>query len=156
MDFCETHPLPLTASIQLTPSLDHVFKHVPPASSRFHVYSVAETRQSVPKLFVWNRQKFPMLNACHLRPSINLSSPLLHITLPSLRQRPLHYPPIYLLAQLFVSPCCQLPSHSSRSVLALLCSAGNSVVCIPIPNSFSEEHLAVSFTLLTIRPTYCY
>ena len=47
MDFCETHPLPLIASIQLTPSLDQVFKHVPPASSQFHVYSVAEARQSV-------------------------------------------------------------------------------------------------------------
>ena len=46
MDFCETHP-PLIASIQLTPSLDQVFKHVPPASSQFHVYSVAEARQSV-------------------------------------------------------------------------------------------------------------
>ena len=30
-DFCETHPLPLIASIQLTPSLDPVLKHVPPA-----------------------------------------------------------------------------------------------------------------------------
>ena len=47
MDFCETHPLPLIASIQLTPSLDQVFKHVLPASSQFHVYSVAEARQSV-------------------------------------------------------------------------------------------------------------
>ena len=47
MDFCETHPLPLIASIQLTPSLDQVLKHVPPASSQFHVYSVAEARQSV-------------------------------------------------------------------------------------------------------------
>ena len=47
MDFCETHPLPLIASIQLTPSLDQVFKHVPSASSQFHVYSVAEARQSV-------------------------------------------------------------------------------------------------------------
>ena len=47
MDFCETHPLPLIASIQLTPSLDQVFKHVPAASSQFHVYSVAEARQSV-------------------------------------------------------------------------------------------------------------
>ena len=47
MDFCETHPLPLIASIQLTPSLDQVFKHIPPASSQFHVYSVAEARQSV-------------------------------------------------------------------------------------------------------------
>ena len=46
MDFCETHPLPFIASIQLTPSLEKVFKHVPPASSQFHVYSVAEARQS--------------------------------------------------------------------------------------------------------------
>ena len=47
MDFCGTHPLPLLASIQLTPSLDQVFEHVPPASSQFRVYSVAEARQSV-------------------------------------------------------------------------------------------------------------
>ena len=47
MEFCETHPLPLMASIQLTPSLDQIFKHVPPAFSQFHVYSVAEARQSV-------------------------------------------------------------------------------------------------------------
>ena len=47
MDFCETYPLPLIASIQLTPSLDQVFKHVPSGSSQFHVYSVAEARQSV-------------------------------------------------------------------------------------------------------------
>ena len=47
MDFRETHPLPPIASIQLTPSLDQVFKHVPSASSQFHVYSVAEARQSV-------------------------------------------------------------------------------------------------------------
>ena len=47
MDFCATHPLPLIASIQLTPSLGQVFKHVPPASSQFHVYSVAEACQSV-------------------------------------------------------------------------------------------------------------
>ena len=47
MDFCETHPLPLIASVQLTSSLDQVFKHVPPASSQFHVYSVDEACQSV-------------------------------------------------------------------------------------------------------------
>ena len=46
MDFGETHPLPLIASIQLTPSLDQVF-HVPSASSQFHVSLVAEARQSV-------------------------------------------------------------------------------------------------------------
>ena len=47
MDFCEYHPLPLKASIQLTPSLDQVFKHVPSTSVQFHVYSVAKARQSV-------------------------------------------------------------------------------------------------------------
>ena len=47
MDFCETHPLPLSASIQLTPSSNHVFKHVPPAFRQFHVYSVAKACQSV-------------------------------------------------------------------------------------------------------------
>ena len=47
MDFCETHPLPFIASIQLTPSLDQVFKHVPSASSQFHVYSFAESGHSV-------------------------------------------------------------------------------------------------------------
>ena len=46
-DFCETHPLPLIAPLQLTPSLDQVFKNVPPASSQFHVYSVTGARQSV-------------------------------------------------------------------------------------------------------------
>ena len=47
MDFCESKPQPLIASIQLTPSLDQVFRHVPQAASRFHVYSIAEARQSV-------------------------------------------------------------------------------------------------------------
>ena len=45
MDFCETHPIPLVATIQLTPSLERVFKHVPHASHQFHVYSVAQARQ---------------------------------------------------------------------------------------------------------------
>ena len=39
--------MPLIASIQLSPSLDQVFKHVLPASSQFYVYSVAEARESV-------------------------------------------------------------------------------------------------------------
>ena len=46
MDFGENHPLPLIASIQLTPSLDEVFKHCPPASTQFRVYSVTEACQS--------------------------------------------------------------------------------------------------------------
>ena len=47
MDFWETHPLHLIASIQLTPSHDQVFKYVPPVSAQFHVYLVAEARQSL-------------------------------------------------------------------------------------------------------------
>ena len=47
MDLCETPPLPLIASIKLTPPLEQVFEHVPSASSQFHVYSVTEARQSV-------------------------------------------------------------------------------------------------------------
>ena len=46
LDFCESKPQPLIASIQLTPSLEQVFRHVPQASNRFHVYSIAEARQS--------------------------------------------------------------------------------------------------------------
>ena len=92
-----------------------------------------------------------MLNACHPKLQINLPNPLPTIILPFLRQRPLRYLHIYVLALLFVSPCCQLPCHSSRSVLASPCSAGSGVVCSPIHNNSSEEHLAVSFTLLTTR-----
>ena len=47
MDFCESNPLPLVASIQLTPALEQVFKHVPQTSSQFHAYSIAEARHSV-------------------------------------------------------------------------------------------------------------
>ena len=44
MDFCETHPLPLIASIQLNTSIDKIFRRAPPASSQFHVYSIAQAR----------------------------------------------------------------------------------------------------------------
>ena len=37
-------------------------------------------------------------------------------------------------------------------MLASLCLAGSGVVCSLISNNSSEEHLAVSFTLLTTRP----
>ena len=47
MDFCESKPEPLVASIELTPSLAQVFKHVPQIAHKFHAYSVAEARQSV-------------------------------------------------------------------------------------------------------------
>ena len=47
MNFCETKPQPFVSSIQLARSLDQVFRHVTQASSRTHVYSIAEAHQSV-------------------------------------------------------------------------------------------------------------
>ena len=48
MDFCETNPEPFLASIELTPSLNKVFSHVPSISNAdFHAYSLGEARQSV-------------------------------------------------------------------------------------------------------------
>ena len=152
MDFCETHPLPLIASIQLTPSLHQVFKHVPSASSQFHVYSVAEARQSVLNSVRMGLAEIPDVKRMSPEALDQLTKPIATIILPFLQQRPLHYPLIYLLALLFGSPCCQLPCQSSRCVLASPCSAGSGVVYSPIHNNSSEEHVAVSFTLLTTRP----
>ena len=47
MDFCETNPKPFFATVALTPSLEHVFKHVPQTSNVFNVYSLGEVRQSI-------------------------------------------------------------------------------------------------------------
>ena len=47
LDFCKTKPEPFLAKIQLTPSLDQIFQHVPRTTSTFHTYSVTEARHSV-------------------------------------------------------------------------------------------------------------
>ena len=47
MNFCKNNPEPLLATIELTPSLDQIFKQVPNATHNFHTYSIAEARQSV-------------------------------------------------------------------------------------------------------------
>ena len=47
MDFCESNPEPFVATVALTPSLEHVFKHVPQTSNVFNVYSLGEARQSI-------------------------------------------------------------------------------------------------------------
>ena len=48
MDFCETQPEPSLASIELTPSLQNVFSHVPDmGATEFQAYSTGETPQSV-------------------------------------------------------------------------------------------------------------
>ena len=48
MDFCETRPEPFLASIEMTPSLNQVFAHVPSiCSAKFQAYSTSDARQSV-------------------------------------------------------------------------------------------------------------
>ena len=154
MDFCETHLLPLIASIQLTPSLDQIFKHVPSASSQFHVYSVSEARQSVfnsVRMELAENPDVKRMSPEALDQLTKLIADYYSSTSPATSAALSAYLPTRILALLFVSPCCQLRCHSSRSVLATACSAGSGVVCFPIHNNSSEEHLAVSFTLLTNR-----
>ena len=76
MDFCETHPLPLIASIQMTMSFDQVFKHVPPAFSQFHVYAVAEARQSVLNTVRTELAEFPDVMRMSLEALDQLTEPI--------------------------------------------------------------------------------
>ena len=48
MDYCSTSPEPFFATIELIPSLEQVFKHVPQSNHVFHAYSLGEARHSVP------------------------------------------------------------------------------------------------------------
>ena len=47
MDYCSTSPEPFFATIELIPSLEHVFKHVPQSNHVFHAYLLGEARHSV-------------------------------------------------------------------------------------------------------------
>ena len=47
MDYCSTSPEPFFATIELIPSLEQVFKHVPHSNHVFHAYSLGEARHSV-------------------------------------------------------------------------------------------------------------
>ena len=47
MDYCSTSPKLFFATIELIPSLEHAFKHVPQCSHVFHAYSLDEARHSV-------------------------------------------------------------------------------------------------------------
>ena len=152
MDFCETHPLPLIASIQLTPSLDQIFKHVPPASSQFHVYSVAEARQSVLNSVRMELAEIPDVKRMSPEALDQLTKPTADFYSSISPATPAALSAYLPTRTVVFSPCYQLPCHSSRSVLASLCFAGSGVVCSPIDNNSSEEHLAVSFTSLTTRP----
>ena len=151
MDFCETHPLPLIASIQLTPSLDQVFKHVPSASSQFHVYSVAEARQSVLNSVRMEVAEIPdvkRMSPQALDQLTNSNADYYSSISPATSAALSAYLPTR------TAVCFSLLSITVSLlmfVLASLRSAGSGVVCSPIPNNSSEEHLAVSFTLLTTR-----
>ena len=47
MDYCSTSPEPFFATIELIPSLEQVFKHVPQSNHVFHAYSLGEARHFV-------------------------------------------------------------------------------------------------------------
>ena len=47
MAFGKNNPEPLLVTIELTPSVDQIFKQVHNAAHKFHTYSIAEARQSV-------------------------------------------------------------------------------------------------------------
>ena len=47
MDYCSTSPEPFFATIELIPSLEQVFKHVPHSNHVFLAYSLGEARHSV-------------------------------------------------------------------------------------------------------------
>ena len=47
MDYCSTSPEPFFTTIELIPSLEQVFKHVPQSNHVFHAYSLGEARHSV-------------------------------------------------------------------------------------------------------------
>ena len=158
MDFCDSTPLSLMASLRGTPFLDHVFKHVPPAVSRFHVYSVAEARQSVFNSVRMELPKFLMSIECHLRGLISSTSPIQTRNVPCPRRQPLQCLHIYLLTPLFVSPCCWSPCPSSP-VLASFCSTDSGVghfrtrsSSVPVlPVVFNIRHI----TLKMLTPLFC-
>ena len=47
MDYCSTNQEPFFATIELIPSLEQVFKHVPQSNHVLHAYSLGEARHSV-------------------------------------------------------------------------------------------------------------
>ena len=59
MDYCLTSPGPFFATIELIPSLEQVFKHVPQSNHVFHAYSLGEARHSVLKSVRMELPEFP-------------------------------------------------------------------------------------------------
>ena len=76
MDFCKSNPEPLLATIELTPSLDQIFKQVPNATHKFHTYSIAEERQSV--LSTIRLELAELSNVKRMSPAPEILADLIH------------------------------------------------------------------------------
>ena len=147
-DFCETHPLPLKASIQLAPSLDQVFKHVPSASSQLHVYSVAEARQSVLNSVRMELAGIPDVKRTLPEALGQLTKPIAD-----------YYSSISPATSAALSAYLPTRTAVCFSLLSITMSLITSCVSFTLFRrqwrrllSHPQEHLAVSFTLLTTRP----
>ena len=103
MNVCETQPLPLIASFQLTPSLDQVLKLVPPASNLFHVYSVAKARQSVLNSVRMELAEIPDVKRMSQEPLDQLAKHIPVYSSPISPQTSTEYPPTSLIEPLFFS-----------------------------------------------------
>ena len=75
-DFCKNNPEPLLATIELTPSLDQIFKQIPNATHKFHTYSIAEARQSVLSTVCLELAKLPNVKRMSPETLADLTCPI--------------------------------------------------------------------------------
>ena len=161
MDFCKNNPEPLLATIELTPSLDQIFKQVPNATHKFHTYPIAYARQSVLSTVSLQLAELPNVKrmspetlADLTRPVAKYYSSISHAT----AQFFSHISPLELLSFFlsFLSRCLY-----SLSVLASPFFVDNGHVCLHIHSASSVAHLVVFFTLwktlspLLLTPPSC-
>ena len=76
MDFCKNNPEPLLATIELTPCLDQIFQQVPNATHKFHIYSIAEARQSVQSTVRLDLVKLPNVKSMSPETLADLTRPI--------------------------------------------------------------------------------
>ena len=160
MDFCKNNPESLLATIELTPSIDQIFKQVPNATHKFHTYSIAEARQSV--LSTVCLELVELLNIKRMSPEslVDLTGPIAKYYLsisPATSAALSSYLPTRTHFFLwFLSRCLYSPS-----VLASPFLVDNGHVCLSIHSASSVEHLVVFFSLwktlspLLLIPSFC-
>ena len=107
MDFCETQPGPFLASIELTPSLQNVFSHVPDiGTTEFQAYLQERRDNPFSVVSEWIQLNFRMSSTCRKPLSMSSQNRLLSTTRPS---PPPHQPlcnPTYPFVPLFSCPRC--------------------------------------------------